>query len=121
MGLNIDLAPLGYTDTEIFYNPSRDSVQLHDSMMNGDFKNGPVAITIYTNFGDPIYAPEGKSLVTLTAYSDYEFWPEDTDDYHALKDRKIDELVSVAARVIFASPLTHSTPIGSSSFSNAPA
>lgn len=100
LGLNIDLAQLGYKDTEIFYNPSRDTVRMHDNMMNGDFKDGPVAITIYTNFGDPIYAPKGKSVVTLTAYSDYDFWPEDAAEYQALKDEKVDELISVAARVI---------------------
>jgi len=100
MGLNIDLKELGYKDTEIFYNPTRDTVLLHDNMMNGNFKDGPVAITIYTNFGDPIYAPKGKSVVTLTAYSDYDFWPEGRADYYALKDQKVDELIGVAAKVI---------------------
>jgi phytoene dehydrogenase-like protein len=100
LGLNINLGQLGYKDTEIFYNPTRDTVALHDNMMNGNFKDGPVAITLYSNFGDPIYAPQGKSVVTLTAYSDYDFWPEDKADYYALKDRKVDELIAVAAKVI---------------------
>ncbi len=100
MGLNIDLAEHGYKDTEIFYNPSRNTIQLHDNMMNGNFKNGPVAITLYSNFGDPVYAPKGKSVVTLTAYSDYDFWPEDRAEYYALKDQKVDELITVAAKVI---------------------
>jgi len=100
LGLNVDLAERGYKDTEIFFNPTTDTVKLHDNMMNGNFKDGPVAITIYTNYGDPVYAPKGKSLVTLTAYSDYDFWPEDKADYLALKDKKVDELVNVAAKVI---------------------
>ncbi len=100
LGLNIDLAQLGYTNTEIFYNPTRDTVALHDNMMNGNFKNGAVAITIYTNFGDPVYAPKGKSVVTLTAYSDYNYWPEDKTEYYALKDQKVEELIHLAANVI---------------------
>ncbi len=100
MGLDIDLKAKGYHDVEIFYNTSKDSVVLHDNMMKGDFADGAVAITIYSNMGDPIYAPPGKSVVTLTAYSDYAVWPEDSKAYYAMKDRKVDELVALAANVI---------------------
>ncbi len=100
LGLNIDLKARGYTDTEIFYNPTTDTVALHDSMMKGDFTRGAVAITIYSNYGDPVYAPPGKSVVTLTGYSDYAFWPQEGAPYHALKEKKVDELVALAARVI---------------------
>lgn len=100
LGLNVDLKKLGYKDTEIFYNPSRDTVSLHDAMMRGDFRKGAVAITLYSNYGDPVYAPEGKSVVTLTAYSDHAIWPKDRDAYRALKDKKVDELVALAAEVI---------------------
>jgi len=100
LGMNVDLHALGYHDTEIFYSTTRDSVVMHDNMMKGDFKNGCVAITIYSNYGDPTYAPEGKSLVTLTAYSDFKLWPENQEDYYQLKDQKVDELVDLAANVI---------------------
>jgi prolycopene isomerase len=100
MGLDIDLKAKGYHDVEIFYNTSKDSVVLHDNMMKGDFADGAVAITIYSNMGDPVYAPPGKSVVTLTAYSDYAVWPEESKAYYAMKDRKVDELVALAANVI---------------------
>jgi all-trans-retinol 13,14-reductase len=100
LGLNIDLKKRGYTDTEIFYNTTLDSSVLYDKMMKGDFKNSVVLITIYSNYGDPIYAPPGKSLVTLTAYSDYKYWPEDKAAYRKLKEEKINELIQLASNVI---------------------
>ncbi|MBN2299344.1 MAG: NAD(P)/FAD-dependent oxidoreductase [Deltaproteobacteria bacterium] len=100
MGLNIDLKDFGYDDSEIFYSTTSDSGVLYDRMMKGEYSDGAVAITIYSNYGDSIYAPPGKSLVTLTGYSDFGMWPSDTKEYRALKDRKVDELISLAARVI---------------------
>ena len=101
MGLNVDLAERGYEDTEIFYCPSTsDAKTLHDTMMRGDFRKGAVAITIYSNYGDPIYAPKGKSVMTLTAYSDMDVWPEYGEAYYAFKDRKVKELVALAAELI---------------------
>jgi len=100
MGLNIDLAALGYEDTEILVNTSLDSVVVHDNMMAGDFENGASTITIYSNYGDPIYAPPGKSVVVLHAYSDYNIWPKDQDEYLAMKEEKAWELIDLAATVI---------------------
>lgn len=101
LGLRIDLKRLGYHDTEIFYNTSRDSTVVYDNMMKGDFKNGAVAITIYSNYGDPIYAPQGKSVVVLNAYSDMGAWPEyQSDAYYEMKTKKEDELIALASRVI---------------------
>jgi len=100
LGLNIDLKKLGYTDTEIFYNTSKDSVLVYDNMMKNNFKEGMVAITIYTNYGDPIYAPPGKSLVCLLEFSDYDSWPKDQEEYQRLKDEKAREIIELAANVI---------------------
>ncbi len=100
LGLNIDLKKRGYADTEVFYNSSKDSALMHDTMMKGDFKNGSVAIAIYSNYGDPIYAPPGKSVVKLDAYSDYAVWPKDRAAYDAMKNKKVDELVALASKVI---------------------
>lgn len=100
IGLNIDLKALGYNDTEIFYNTYRDSSKNYEAMMKGDFKKGAVAITIYTNMGDPVYAPKGKSVVKLDAYSDTSVWPADRAEYAKLKEQKVDELIALAAKVI---------------------
>ncbi len=100
LGLNVDLKKLGYTDTEIFYNTSMDSVAVYDNMMKNNFKEGMVSITIYSNYGDPIYAPPGKSLVCLLEFSDYDSWPKDREEYQRLKDEKAREIIELAANVI---------------------
>jgi all-trans-retinol 13,14-reductase len=100
LGLNIDLKKLGYTDTEIFYNTSKDSVAVYDNMMKNNFKDGMVSITIYSNYGDPIYAPPGKSVVALLEFSDYDSWPKDRDEYQKMKDEKAQEIIDLAANVI---------------------
>lgn len=100
IGLNIDLKALGYNDTEILYNTYRDSSKNYEAMMKGDFEKGAVAITIYTNMGDPVYAPKGKSVVKLDAYSDISVWPADRAEYAKLKEQKVDELIALAAKVI---------------------
>lgn len=101
LGLNIDLRDLGYRDTEIFYNTSKDSAILYENMAYGNLDEGSVAITIYSNYGDPVYAPPGKSVVVLNAYSSIEAWPEyKTDAYYEMKNKKAKELIGLAANVI---------------------
>jgi phytoene dehydrogenase-like protein len=100
LGLDIDLKELGYEDTEIFYNTSKDTVKLYDNMMSGNFAEGIAAITIYSNYGDPIYAPPGKSVVTLLEFSDYNSWPTDRDEYLKMKEEKAWELIELSGNVI---------------------
>jgi phytoene dehydrogenase-like protein len=69
-------------------------------MMSGNFAEGIASITIYSNYGDPIYAPPGKSLVTLLEFSDYNIWPGDPDEYQKMKEEKVWELITLAANVI---------------------
>lgn len=100
LGLNVDLKERGYKDTEIFYNTYQNSTKNYDAMMKGDYKNGAVSITIYSNLDDPTYAPKGKSVVKLDAYSEISFWPEDRTAYEKLKAQKVDELIELAAKAI---------------------
>ncbi|MBI9084824.1 MAG: NAD(P)/FAD-dependent oxidoreductase [Desulfobacterales bacterium] len=100
LGLNIDLRKRGYDDTEIFINPSTDTVAMYDAMMRGDFENGAVVVSIYSNFGDPVYAPPGKSLVTLTSYSKMDYWPEYGEAYDRVKGKMVDDLLAVASKAV---------------------
>jgi phytoene dehydrogenase-like protein len=100
LGLNIDLKAKGYTDTEVFYNSTKDSRVENDNMMKGDFANGGTSITIYSNYADPIYAPPGKSVVVLHSFCDYDIWPKDQDEYLKMKDEKAAELMGLAGNVI---------------------
>jgi phytoene dehydrogenase-like protein len=100
LGLNIDLKERGYKDTEIFINPTTDTVAMYDAMMKGDFDNGAVVVSIYSNFGDPVYAPPGKSVVTITSYSQMDYWPAYGDAYTQVKEKMVDDLVRIAAKVL---------------------
>jgi len=100
LGLNIDLTALGYDDGEILYGSSLDADLVYDNMMSGDYENGAASISIYTNYGDPIYAPPGKSVVVIDAYSDYDYWPKDPEEYQKLKEEKAWEQIRLAAEVI---------------------
>lgn len=101
MGLNIDLKKLGYHDTEIFYSTTKDSMALYERMMKGDLENGCVAITIYSNYNDPIYAPPGKSVVVLNAYSSMNIWSAyQSKAYYEMKEQQEKKLVALAAKVI---------------------
>jgi len=100
LGLSIDLKKRGHHDTEVFYSADRDSRKVYERMMKGDYKNGSTVIAIYSNYGDPVYAPKGKSVVKLDAYADIALWPKDDDAYYRLKDKKVDELIALAAKVI---------------------
>ncbi|MBN1572582.1 MAG: NAD(P)/FAD-dependent oxidoreductase [Deltaproteobacteria bacterium] len=100
LGLNIDLKKFGHKDTEIFYNTSLDSAAAYDNMMKGNFKEGAVSITIYSNYGDPVYAPKGKSVLVLHAFSDYNIWAKDKKEYQKMKEEKAWELINLAANAI---------------------
>jgi phytoene dehydrogenase-like protein len=69
-------------------------------MMSANFAEGMVSITVYTNYGDPIYAPPGKSVVAVLEYSDYNSWPKDPEEYQAMKEEKAWEMLELAANVI---------------------
>jgi all-trans-retinol 13,14-reductase len=100
MGLNIDLKAKGYNFTEAIYNTTEDTKVLYDKMMSADYANSACTITIYSNYGDPIYAPPGKSVVVLHSYSDINVWPKDQAEYLKMKEEKANELIGLAANVI---------------------
>jgi phytoene dehydrogenase-like protein len=100
LGLNIDLKKLGYTDTDIIYNKSYSSGEVYDKWMKGDIRDSACLIGIYSNYGDPVYAPPGKSLLNILVYSDINLWPKDPDEYRKMKEEKAAELVALAAEVI---------------------
>ena len=100
LGLNIDLKKLGYTDTDIIYNKSYSSNEVYDKWMKGDIRDSACLIGIYSNYGDPVYAPPGKSLLNILVYSDINLWPKDPDEYRQMKEEKAADLIALAAEVI---------------------
>jgi all-trans-retinol 13,14-reductase len=100
LGLNIDLKKLGYKDTDIIYNKSYSSNDVYNMWMKGDIRNSACLIGIYSNYGDPTYAPAGKSLLNILTYSDINIWPKDYNEYQKMKKEKAQELIALAAEVI---------------------
>ena len=100
--LGLDVTPefWGVEEYEIFLNRSLDADALYEASMAGRWDEGFMSMTLYGNLGDPFYAPEGKSVVTLHAYSDIDYWPEPGEEYTRKKDEMMDALISMAEEIL---------------------
>ena len=96
LGLDVESGFWNVDDYEIFYSKSLDADELYSRMMEGDFENGCAAMTFYTNIGDSWYAPPGKSVLVMHAYSDAKFWPRDREEYRRKKELCADRLIALA-------------------------
>ncbi|MCP4674873.1 MAG: NAD(P)/FAD-dependent oxidoreductase [Deltaproteobacteria bacterium] len=102
LGLDVPLSHFGIkeTDYEIIYNTSLDEDLMYRNMMAGNYDGGLVTITLYSNLKDPFYAPEGKSVVVLNAYSDISTWPKRGDEYYKQKEKMENSLIKLAENVL---------------------
>ncbi len=100
LGLDVEASHWGIEDHEIFVNTSLDCTAMFDAMMASDFDQGMLSATFYSNLGDDFYAPPGKSVLVLRAYSDADQWSRDPAEYEAQKQRMADQLLDVAERAI---------------------
>jgi phytoene dehydrogenase-like protein len=102
LGLDVPISHFGLkeTDYELVYNTSMDEDLMYKNMMSGNYKEGIVTITLYSNLKDPFYAPTGKSVVVLNAFSDISTWPERGDKYYKQKKEMEDDLIKLAENVM---------------------
>lgn len=100
LGLDAPLEHFGLRDYEVFVNTSLDPEAMYENAMAGRWEKGFASVTAYSNTGDSFYAPPGKSVVTVTTYSDKAAWPAPGPEYEAEKRRMIDALVGMAERVL---------------------
>jgi len=90
LGLDHDYSKLFPKNVhEVILSVGYDTTESYSYMINGEFEKMPYAITIYSNV-DPTAAPEGKTVLSITILSDYDFkngWYEDVsyEKYDALK------------------------------------
>jgi phytoene dehydrogenase-like protein len=100
--LGLDRPPSfwGIEEHEIFYNTSTDADAMYDAMMSGRYEDGAIAITIYTNLGDPYYSPEGKSVVVVHTYSSLDDWPKTRGPYQQHKTRVAAKLLALLEKVM---------------------
>jgi len=100
LGLDVPMEHFGVRDYEVFVNTSLDTSAMYENAMAGRYDEGFASVTLYSNLGDPFYAPPGKSVVTVNTYSDKALWPEPGPAYEAQKRKMMNELVGMAERVL---------------------
>jgi prolycopene isomerase len=102
LGLDVSISDFwGVKDYEIIYDRTTlDPEVLFRNMMSGNYEEGTVVLTLYSNLGDPFYAPEGKSVMVLHSYTDVSSWPTDRALYRAKKSEVADRLVAIAEEIL---------------------
>jgi len=100
MGLDIDLKKIYTDDYEIFVNTDYDIDRQYRSSLQNRARTAPFAIAIYSNV-NKFAAPEGKSVVTITMLSGYNYWVSRSEgEYQNKKHKVADILVKRAANII---------------------
>jgi phytoene dehydrogenase-like protein len=99
LGLDVTPAKWNNTDHEIFYSTSLDNTENYNAMVEGRYSEAAVAITFYSNLGDPFYSPPGKSVLVLHAYADIKDWPTEREAYQQKKQKAAEELIGLAENV----------------------
>jgi len=100
LGLNVPIDHFGVREYEVFVNTSLDANAMYDAAMAGRYEEGFESVTLYSNLGDPFYAPPGKSVVTINTYSNKALWPAPGPAYEMQKREMMDALILMAERVL---------------------
>ncbi|HUT78932.1 MAG TPA: NAD(P)/FAD-dependent oxidoreductase [Polyangia bacterium] len=100
LGLDVEPSFFGVDDYEIFWFSSLDADAMHAAMMEGRWQEGALSITIYSNLDPASYAPPGKSVVVLNAYSSMESWPERGPGYEQAKAAMVETLIDIAGKAL---------------------
>ena len=96
LGLDIDAAKFwDIDDHEVFVNSSYDAEAMYQNMMQGRYSEGVASVTFYSNLGDSFYAPPGKSVVVVHAYSDARVWSAEPAAYLLQKEAMVDQLLQL--------------------------
>lgn len=98
LGLDVEPSFFGVDDYEIIHFADTDADRMNRAMLEGRWRDGWVTITYYSVLDPESYAPPGKSVVVLNAYSDYDWWPADPEEYEAAKRDMMDQLIDLAGR-----------------------
>ena len=100
--LGLDVTPdfWGISEYEIFLNKSVDHQANYEAAMAGDYENGFMSLTFYSNLDDPFYAPKGKSVLSIHTYSDMSLWPEPGEEYTRQKEEMMDTLITMAEEIM---------------------
>ncbi|MDD4910108.1 MAG: NAD(P)/FAD-dependent oxidoreductase [Candidatus Omnitrophica bacterium] len=100
LGLNVDLRNKGFTDYEIFYNPSYDLDTQYKDIEDNKMDTVPYVITLYSNL-QPDIAPTGKFIMGIITLAGYDFWKKlSKEQYREEKRRLADILIKRTEKII---------------------
>lgn len=105
LGLNQDMQKLGLGGIgEIFYNPSYEIEDLWKNIQTMNIENSLMTVSLYSN-SDPTSAPPGKSVVTITIGSPYDWenmwrFGQGYEAYRALKEEVGNRILNVAEKMV---------------------
>ncbi len=100
LGLDVPPDHWGIEEHELFYNTSTDADAMYEAMMEGRYEEGAIAVTLYSNLGDPCYAPPGKSVVVVHSYATIDTWPDERDAYLAHRKAIEEQLLALLEKVM---------------------
>lgn len=100
LGLDTTPAQWNISDYEIFLNSSTDNDAMYKAMLSGDYENGVVVITYYSQLNDDWYAPEGKSVMVMHVYSSIDNWSTEPTAYARQKQALADFLLGKAEELM---------------------
>jgi prolycopene isomerase len=100
LGLDVDHTFFGVKEYELFYSSSLNSDKMYRNMMEGDYDEASITITISSVLDDPYYAPKGMTTVSIQAVSNFDNWPERGPEYEKKKAEMTEKLIDLAEKVL---------------------
>ncbi|MDD3906373.1 MAG: NAD(P)/FAD-dependent oxidoreductase [Candidatus Omnitrophica bacterium] len=96
LGLDVDLKKLGINDSAVFINPGYDLTKMYYASVNNNIELAPISVIIYSNLSSTLCS-KGKSVVSITMLSGYDFWKSlDKRTYKSTKEKMADKLIKRA-------------------------
>lgn len=100
LGLDVPAEQLGLKDYEIFLSTTSDIDAAYESMMRGTYEELAGTVTVYSNLGDPWYAPPGKSAMAVVAYASIDDWPTDPQAHAQRRQWMQNILIQACERLV---------------------
>ena len=100
LGLDVDHTFFGLDDYEVFYGTTLNSELMYDSMMDGNYDESFITVTVSSVLGDPYYSPKGMTTVSIQAVASIDNWPERGEAYEKQKAEMTERFIDLAENVL---------------------
>jgi len=100
LGVDMDLSKIYPEEYEIFINDGYNLNEQYKNLLHNKAEKAPFAVAIYSNI-DKTAASEGKSVITITMLSGYDYWTSRSrEEYQDKKQKVADILLERASRIM---------------------